>query len=115
MKERIVITQDWLVKDMKAGVVETDKLFICQKVEQVPETWEDLKELCEKTDYVKTANIKNIPVYLNEFGTGYIIIKGLYFGINGKIFYEVIGQRYIIAQNRTPAQMWQIIKGLTEE
>lgn len=50
MKERIVITQDWLVKDMKAGVVETDKLFICQKVEQVPTTFDELKEMCADLD-----------------------------------------------------------------
>jgi hypothetical protein len=87
MKERIVITQDWLVKDMKAGVPELDKLFICQKIEQVPENWEELKELCKGI----TLDLK-----ICKDGTIYC--------------YE-----YLLAKNRTPQQMWQIIKSLIGE
>lgn len=90
------------------------------KTEQVPETWEELKELCEATNYIQDILKKNkegrsIPVYLNSYGTEYIIIKNLYFGENGIVFYEVIGQRYIIVKDLTFAQIWSIIKSLIGE
>lgn len=102
MKERIVITQDWLVKDMKAGVVETDKLFICQEAEQVPETFEELKELCKDNDKI------GIGLEFIEYDNFTIVFKR-----EGKIL--GCGDDLIIAQNRTPQQMWQIIKNLIGE
>ena len=99
MKEIIVIKQDWLVKDMKAGVPELDKLFICQKVEQVPETFEELKELC-KGMY---ADITEHSITL--FGC-------LEFWDDGKLSFFHYSD---IVNNLTPAQMWQIIKSLIGE
>lgn len=114
MKDIIVIEG----KDLKCA---EDKNYVIArkekcKVEKYPTNWEELKGLCEKTRYIsQICKDKNIPVYLNEFGTGYIIIKDLYFGVNGIVFYEVLGQRYVIAENLTPARQWQIIKSLIGE
>ena len=103
MEERIVITQDWLVKDMKVGMPELDKLFICQKIEQVPETFDELKILCE--------GIKGVEVY-----TGYISCHKLLFWDNGEISSETDdGEEIVYIENRTPAQMWNIIKNLIGE
>ena len=91
-----------------------------EKVVEVPETFEELKDLCRATKYIQDILKKNsmgkmIPVYLNDCGAGYVIIKDLYFGEDGDIFYEVVGQRYIIAKDLKPAQMWNIIKNLIGE
>ena len=69
-----------------------------EKVEQVPENWEDLKELCEQ---------KNAEILCNT-----IYICGLSFKEKGKIFDNEGNE---IAENRTYAQIWQIIKNLVEE
>ena len=109
MKERIVINQDWLVKDMKAGVVENDKLFICQKVEQVPETFEELKELCK--------GIKGVE-YAGGNTKGEIIeISNIWFAENGEIWGYTDDFTGIcnISKDRTPQQMWGIIKNLIGE
>lgn len=81
MKERIIVTNK---RDI--DFIETYKNVDYTK-EQVPETFEELKELCKD-------------------------IKGdLKLTSDGKIYcYE-----YLIAENRTPAQMWNIIKNLTGE
>ena len=109
MKERIVIKQDWLVKDMKAGVPELDKLFICQKVEQVPETFEELKELCK--------GIKGVE-YAGGNTKGEIIeISNIWFAENGEIWGYTDDFTGIcnISKDRTPQQMWGIIKNLIGE
>ena len=86
MKERIVI-EDFVCNDN----CKRKDCEVCfkerSKKEQVPETWEDLKELC-----------KGITV-------------GLKICKDGTVYcYE-----HCIAKNRTPQQMWQIIKGLIGE
>lgn len=122
MKERIVITQDWLVKDMKAGVVETDKLFICQKVEQVPETFEELKELCKGIKGNKKdcggAMWFEFPV-LNDstvwLGKALAVDQKGQVGLVEQTWKEDNYAITIFAQHRTPNQMWQIIKSLIGE
>lgn len=103
MKEIIVIKQDWLVKDMKAGVPELDKLFICQKVEQVPENWEELKSLCKD---IKDIQIVSNVIYLEPEDLGRIELYS-----DGVI----VCNEYILAENRTVAQMWNFIKSLMEK
>lgn len=44
MKEKIIIE----LKNMKAGMPELDKLVACQNIEQVPETFKELKYLCKE-------------------------------------------------------------------
>ena len=107
MKERIVINQDWLVKDMKAGVVENDKLFICQKVEQVPESWEELKELCE--------DLEGKNVFIINAGNC-IEFNGLYFWKDGSITTtQNNNDIWATKTNLTPARQWNIIKSLIGE
>ena len=94
MKERIVFKTESSIKGRKEIAKINEYVnnfnFDCafeRKVEQVPETWEELKELC-----------KNITIDLK-------LTK------DGKIYcYE-----HLIAENRTPQQMWQIIKNLIGE
>lgn len=107
MKERIVITQDWLVKDMKAGVPELDKLFICQKVEQVPENFSELKELCE--------DLESKNVFIINAGNC-IEFNGLYFWKDGSITTtQNNNDIWATKTNLTPARQWQIIKSLIGE
>lgn len=99
MKERIVITQDWLVKDMKAGMPELDKLFICQKIEQVPESFAELKELCKQYNNVIIGeDYIQFKWHLTFFEKGYIQID-----------------TRVVAFRRTPAQQWEVFKSLMEE
>ena len=107
MKERIVINQDWLVKDMKAGVPELDKLFICQKVEQVPESWEELKELCKGRNKIRIANVEGTESII--FNDNIICNK------YGNVFAEFPEYTYCFAKNRTIPQLWAFIKSLIGE
>ena len=113
MKERIVIDQDWLVKDMKAGVSELDKLFICQKVEKVPESYEELRSLCFK------IGTKNNHVFVFcDWGKGneYLMTHCLKFYPDGKICMDGDNiNEFVVAENKSPKQMWQIIKSLIGE
>ena len=65
----------------------------------VPETFEELKELCKELD--------NVDMTENA-----IFLIGINFRKNGEVFDN---DSVIIAESRTPAQMWQIIKSLIGE
>ena len=86
-----------IVKDLK---VEYTK-------EQVPENWEELKELCKTISKIET--IKDNVYFIIE---NKIFFRGITFHLNGDIE-DFKG--YVISENRTPAQMWQIIKNLIGE
>lgn len=135
MKERIVVNQDWLVKDMKAGVVETDKLFICQKIEQVPENIEDIKTLLDnlkivhKTFYTnekdykwtekdKVKILRAIVIRLKlkddgEFNENTITIDNENRISIEKFMFE--GREFVDLKLSTTNQCWQIIKNLIGE
>lgn len=135
MKERIVINQDWLVKDMKAGVVETDKLFICQKVEQVPENIEEVKTLLDNLKIVHTTFYTNEEDYKwtekdkvkilraiiirlklkddGEFNKSTITIDNENRISIEKFMFE--GREFVDLQLSTTNQCWQIIKSLIGE
>lgn len=75
------------------------------KTEQVPETFEELKELCK--------SITNTRIKLNE---NFIIIKmdkgyKIELWKNGNVYYYI----HQMAKSRTPQQMWSIIKNLVEK
>ena len=74
---------------------------LCEQeiVEQVPETFDELKELCKDNDKI------GIGLEFIEYDNFIIVFKR-----EGKIL--GCGDDLIIAENRTPQQMWQIIKGL---
>ena len=100
MKERIVIKDTEqtfnIVAQFPTQVKPTDFEHI---KEQVPETWEELKELCKE--------FGEIEILENN-----IYFRGMTFRLNGNVE-DFEGN--IIGENRTPAQMWQIIKSLIGE
>lgn len=94
MKERIVIKDEFWVKHFQEREKDFYEEDLCSggnpeewwhyEKEQVPETFEELKELC-----------KDLKVDLKLTKDG-----------------EIYCYEHLIAQNRTPAQMWAIIKNL---
>jgi len=119
MKERIVIDEDLYVKHFQEREIEFQEEEMCSggnpeewwhyKKEQVPETWEELKELCKKENISKCEDEIKIKWHNNT---------SLY-------FYEKYGEiickdedsciEMTIGYDRTPAQMWNIIKNLIGE
>ena len=75
---------------------------------KVPETWE---ELCELVDNLPTRAFES-----KHTGADYIGLvvqkKGMFFEKKGMKIRE---RRLLITKNRTPQQMWQIIKNLIGE
>ena len=112
MKERIVITEELEIKSLKEIEKEYDSLFMSfpeYEVEQVPETFEELKELVREKVYDDNRNGIKIGQCVK---IEYILIDGKSFMPDGEILDE---DNDVFAINRTPAQMWQIIKGLIGE
>lgn len=104
MKDRIVITDDKFVRQAHNSIIVGCPL----EFEQVPETFEELKELC-----FKLPNKIEYYTYNEEKLIG---ISGMYFWQKGRITHNIYDDGvYVYAKNRTPAQMWQIIKSLIGE
>lgn len=110
MKERIVIevnAQDVSdYNDNRAIIFSKDEGK--SKVEQVPTNWAELKELCKDIKEVKITE------------EGYINVDFVYFTKDGLIYTYVEGVLMSslslpVSKNRTPQQMWQIIKSLIGE
>lgn len=78
------------------------------KKEQVPETWEELKELCKGLKGVEITSKKTIKIKC--FSSW---LEGIQLDVNGCVR-ELFGYQ-AIAVDRTPEQMWQIIKSLVGE
>ncbi len=76
---------------------------------QVPETWEDLKELVREKVYDDDRNGVKIGQCVK---VEYILIDGKSFMPDGEILDE---DNDVFAVNRTPQQMWGIIKNLIGE
>lgn len=76
------------------------------KVEQVPETFEELKELC------KDLEGKNVFI---TCGGECIEFNGLSFWQDGRISHDADQSMYAIKLDVTPARQWQIIKSLIGE
>ena len=90
MKEIIVIKDEQAIDEWNrtiAQFIDVDNKIYKAEFIKVPETWEELKELCKGI---------TVDVTVCKDGTVYC--------------YE-----HCIAKNRTPAQMWQIIKSLIGE
>ena len=115
MKERIVIEKELLEKIIKASPVQwfdnkekTDKLILFgkeYKTEKVPETFEELKELCKDIKEVTITEEGHINVdlvYFTKDGEIYTYVEGV---LTSSIFLPV-------SKGRTPQQMWQIVKSL---
>lgn len=98
MKERIVITQD--------------KLFICQKVEQVPESWEELLDLCKKLNNKKVEIIfVDIRIIIHLDDNCEISFTDTF----KDMWFKKKDFETRIKTDLTPQQMWQIIKNLIGE
>ena len=106
MKKRIIITED----NVGNVYINTDiKLRGTQTVEQIPETFEEFKEMCKIEDMSECDDEVKIPWHNNTC---------LY-------FYEKDGEiickdedsciEMIIGYDRTPQQMWESIKNLIGE
>ena len=85
----------------KRIVIEEDGFAINQKEEQVPETWEDLQELCRALALI--VRKETIELWGETIGTNMIFCK------NGDIF---LNTDEFFATERTPSQMWDIIQSL---
>lgn len=99
MKEIIVIERD--IEYLKELEREREEMFMTfpeYRTEQVPTNWEELKNLCNENNLEILADI----IYTNA----------LSFHKNGDV---KDNENSIVAVNRTPAQMWKIIKNLIGE
>lgn len=107
MKERIVIEDSQAIDEWNRTIacfIDTDNSIYKVKFEQVPETFEELKELC------KGLFDKNVFI-INAGNT--IEFNGLYFWKDGSItFTENNEDIWATKTNVTPARQWQIIKSL---
>lgn len=112
MKERIVIPKDKIKVLTSCGRFPANGYFTFYKedaeVEQVPENWEELKELCKgikEVTITEEGHINVDLVYFTKDGEIYTYVEGV---LTSSIFLPV-------SKDRTPQQMWQIIKNLIGE
>lgn len=114
MKDKIVIETDGKIcKGCDTCLHETRMVAICNlknnldidlKKEKQPETFEELKELCENFD------LSNNKDYIKIGGES--MYSNILFCNDGAI---MLNTDCCFAQNKTPQQMWQIIQGLIGE
>ena len=126
MKKSIVIKEktfkDFLLKHKdNHEICSFSPLVIMSRciVEQVPETWEDLKELCENLEQkVNNLIIRFLPPKTN-YDCEVIWFKqyGLWVDSNGFVLFKKDIEEDMVggSKKRTPAQIWQVIKGLIGE
>ena len=110
MKERIVIPKDKIKVLTSCGHFPANVYFTFNKddakIEQVPETFEELKELC------KDLERKNVFI---TCGGECIEFNGLSFWQDGRISHDADQSMYAIKIDVTPARQWNIIKSLIGE
>lgn len=85
--------------------IDTEIKNFVYETEQVPETWEELKELCK--------DLESKDVFITSAGDC-IEYHGLQFWVSGTVCHET-EKFYSIKSDRTPQQMWNIIKSLIGE
>ncbi len=89
-----------------------NSLIYTRKVEQVPETFEEIKQRLHNDKKVFNKSVKKIEI--SEFMIEiHFKLQTICFLHNGDIVEPNCLRPIVI--NRTPAQMWQIIKSLVEE
>jgi len=116
MKEIIVFKTESSIKGRKEIAKINEYVnnfnFDCafeRKVEQVPESYEELKELVKNNIFEDDRNGVKIG---ERIKVEYILIDGKSFMPYGYILDE---DNNVFSRNKTPAQMWQIIKNLIGE
>ena len=115
MKDKIVVKDeifaDFLIKNKDNHNISASPKVIMDRciVEQVPETFSELRELCEElNNKIKDIQVscvyeKHIVIqWYNDDNTDIDVYD------DGTIFVE----NHLVAENRTPQQMWFIIKNL---
>ena len=125
MKEMIVIEKELLEKIIKASPIQwfdnkekIDNVILFgkeYKTEKYPTNWEELKELCRNSKIPKCYFRQDLFIKTEEPLTYYehICVDGVLFVENGSIYAGYENDN--VSNNRTPAQMWQIIKNLIGE
>ena len=112
MKEIMVIKDEQAIDEWNrtiAQFIDVDNKIYKAEFIKVPETWEELKELCK--------GIKGVE-YAGGNTKGEIIeISNIWFAENGEIWGYTDDFTGIcnISKDRTPQQMWQIIMVLLGE
>lgn len=124
MKERIVNNYGTEIKSICRGCAEGVKQKCKQtqkdhlqcalqkseledfEVEKYPTNWEDLKELCRENFGEITIGV------FAKTNKEFIVINLKTFCEEGEILDE---DNDVFSENRTPAQMWEMIKALTGE
>lgn len=113
MKERIVIKDeifaDFLIKNKENHSISASPKVIMDRcrVEQIPENFEELKELCKKYNG-KGLFIANSYI---EVG-GVLVYSNMVFTNDGAIY---VNTDCMFVEKISIPQMWQIIKGLRGE
>lgn len=118
MKERMVIPKDKIKVLTSCGHFPANGYFTFYKedveVEQVPESWEELKELCKG---LESVSIHDVGGYIKLSINGDLIYFFIAGEMEGKIDItnNTFLERFCVIQKATPQQMWQIIKSLIGE
>lgn len=113
MKDRIVIADTQAIDEWHRTIacfVDTDNSIYKAKYEQIPETYEELRHLC-----IEISTKEDHIHIFNDWGTNneYLMTHSLKFYPDGKIC--VHGDNgFVVATNKTAAEMWDIIKALLE-
>lgn len=126
MKERIVLEKHELYKlldclpmpmitdkDLEKQIKEGRKIVLFgkeRKAEQVPETYEELRSLC-----IEISTKEDHIHIFNDWGTNneFLMTHSLKFYPDGTICVNGDNE-FIIAKNKTVAEMWNIIRALLE-
>lgn len=117
MKEIIIIDKDKVIAFKPKGldiysqeyIEEIDIIENTKKVEQVPETFDELKELCKELCNKKSYDI------CCPYNSSICITKGKLDIDLVKEDFKIYVNNYCIAEHKTPQQMWNIIKSFIEE
>ena len=111
MKERIIIENPKFIEYFK----HTDNDYYEHRVEQVPENFKDVKqltkELIEKTKPNKDVWEINIQEHFIDIQKMYVTYRVRFTDIGNILFDNYLK----IAENKTAAEMWAIIKSLIGE
>ena len=124
MKKRIIVKDEdftkFLIENKDTDNITASLKLIMERseVEQVPETFDELKELCKEIRNVGDIICAQNTIYIKNFKferEGNVDCKRTRIYIENGITEEITNENITIAQDRIPAQMWQIIKTLVSK
>lgn len=110
MKKIMVIKDEQAIDEWNrtiAQFIDVDNKIYKAEFVKVPESWEELKELCKGLNKIRIANIE---------GTESIVLNdNLICDKYGNVFADFSEHTYCLAQNRTIPKVWSFIKSLIGE